>query len=223
MTALVLIGVTYMHTRTVQQKQLDERLLAIEVEQEDVRVERKRIEEEKELNEKRAIELEEKERLLKEQKDSFVEEKAINPSPSNNDSSNILFFTEETQVMTNENSIDFVFNNSGKIISDEGEYLGTISSKYDSNSIFNAYGTYGSKYGSDSIWNKYGSYGGKYSSYSPFNKYTSSPPKIYVSGDYWGTLSTNKYSSTNVIDPNDLLIYAYQKYDDDRWLELVLK
>ncbi len=42
-------------------------------------------------------------------------------------------------------------------------YLGCLNcSKYDQNSIWNAYGTYGSKYNSNSIWNAYGTYGSKY-------------------------------------------------------------
>lgn len=74
-------------------------------------------------------------------------------------------------------------------------YLGALNtSKYDAESIWNAYGTYGSKYSSKSIWNKYGTYGGKYSNYSPFNKYANCPPGLYDSKDnFYGYLTVNIY------------------------------
>ncbi|MDP2731199.1 MAG: hypothetical protein Q8O55_12065 [Dehalococcoidales bacterium] len=119
----------------------------------------------------------------------------------------------------------YLFDNGVKIMSSERQpvFLGRINNKYDTDSILNRYGNYGSKYSSDSIWNKYGNYGGKYSSYSPFNRYTSTPPKIYVSDTFWGYLSTNKYLSINTLDPNDLLMFAYLKYDDETYLQLVIK
>lgn len=71
-------------------------------------------------------------------------------------------------------------------------YLGKISNRYDSESIFNEYGTYGSKYSSNSIWNEYATFGSKYSSYSPFNEYTTTPPMIIKDGKIIGYLSVNK-------------------------------
>lgn len=88
-----------------------------------------------------------------------------------------------------------------KIISQESKtYLGSITNKYDSDSIFNTYGTYGSKYSSDSIMNDYGPYGGKYSSESPFNEYTSTPPYIVKNGNIIGYLTVNKYMD-NALNP----------------------
>ncbi len=41
-------------------------------------------------------------------------------------------------------------------------FLGTISDKYDIDSVFSEFGDYGSQYNSTSIWNKYSDYGGKF-------------------------------------------------------------
>jgi len=98
------------------------------------------------------------------------------------------------------NNIDISSFMGGIVIADDGTYLGTISNKYDSDSIANKYGDYGSKYSSDSIMNKYGDYGSKYSIYSPFNKYTSTPPKIYLNEKFIGYLTINNYLTPNV-DP----------------------
>jgi len=86
------------------------------------------------------------------------------------------------------------------IIAEDGTYLGKITNKYSSESIFNDYGTFGSLYSSKSIWNEYGTYGSPYSSYSPFNKYTSTPPGIYKDGTLIGYLTVNKYI-TGAINP----------------------
>lgn len=85
-----------------------------------------------------------------------------------------------------------------------GTFLGKISSRYDSNSIFNEYGKYGSKYSSTSIWNPYGQYGSKYSSYSAFNDYTSYPPKIIRGDKIIGYLTTNKHIQ-GAVNPHSLL------------------
>lgn len=86
---------------------------------------------------------------------------------------------------------------------DENTFLGEISDRYSSNSIFNEYGTYGSKYNTDSIWNEYGEFGSEYASYSPFNDYTSTPPMIIKEGNVIGYLTTNKSISSS-ITPNML-------------------
>ena len=79
------------------------------------------------------------------------------------------------------------------IIADNGKntYLGKISSKYDSDSIFYQYGDYGSKYGNNSIWHQYGDYGSKYSQYSAFNRNTFSPPYIVKNRTIIGRLTLN--------------------------------
>jgi hypothetical protein len=83
-----------------------------------------------------------------------------------------------------------------RIIAEDRTFLGTFENKYSSNSIYNEYGDYGSKYSSDSIFNKYGEYGSDYSDLSPFNRYASNPPGLYDRrGNFYGTLSINKYAS----------------------------
>lgn len=84
------------------------------------------------------------------------------------------------------------------VVSSEGEMLGKITSKYDSDSILNEYGDHGSKYASDSIWNDYGDFGGKYASKSPFNPYTSTPPIIILNGNAVAYLSVTKRQSPTV-------------------------
>ena len=94
------------------------------------------------------------------------------------------------------------------VVSDDGKYLGKITNKYNSDSIFNKYGTYGSKYGSDSIWNKYGSYGSPYNNQSVASIYTSTPPMMLKDRNVIGYLSKNKNKS-GVIDPLILGILCY--------------
>lgn len=121
-------------------------------------------------------------------------------------------------------TIDYLYRSEADLIvdcDDEYVYLGKITDKYDSDSIFNKYGDHGSKYNSNSIWNKYGDYGSKYSDCSPFSKYASSPPMIVIGDNISGYLSNNKYAGGTVISPNDLLLFAYQKWDDDHWLDLM--
>ena len=84
------------------------------------------------------------------------------------------------------------------IVSQDGTFLGKVSSKYNSGSIFNEYGDYGSEYSSKSIWNEYGSYGGKYSEKSPFNEYAPKPPVIVINNKAVAYLSViNSQQSVN--------------------------
>lgn len=87
-----------------------------------------------------------------------------------------------------------------KVIANDGKYLGSISSEYDANSIFNEYGTYGSEYSVKSIWNKYGAYGGEYSSLSPFNSYTSTPPLLIKDDKVIAHFTVNK-QLRSIINP----------------------
>lgn len=88
-----------------------------------------------------------------------------------------------------------------KIISQESKkYLGSITNKYDSDSIFNEFGNYGSEFSSDSIMNEFGRYGGEFSSESPFNEFTSTPPYIVKNGKIIGYLTVNKYIN-NALNP----------------------
>ena len=103
-------------------------------------------------------------------------------------------------------SLNFEFSrNDSYIIANDGTFLGKITSnQYDSDSVFNNYGNYGSEYSNTSIFNTYGNYGNEYSSLSPYNEYSSTPPKIYIDGQFWGYLTKNNYISGNRVDPDNL-------------------
>src|SRR5438132_370128 len=75
---------------------------------------------------------------------------------------------------------------------DESTFLGTISSKFQSNSIFNQFGTHGSQFSSESIWNEFSQYGSEFSSYSPFNRFSNTPPVIVKGGEVIAYLSVNR-------------------------------
>lgn len=98
------------------------------------------------------------------------------------------------------------------LVANDGQYLGKLSSnQYNSESISNPYGSYGSQYSSTSIHNQYSNYGSPYSSLSPFNPYTSTPPAIYLHGQFYGYLSKNPYLGMNVVDPENLLFWLKEK------------
>lgn len=98
------------------------------------------------------------------------------------------------------------------LVANDGQYLGKISlNQYDPESISNSFGSYGNQYSSTSIYNQYGNYGSPYSSLSPFNQYTSTPPSIYLHGQFFGYLSKNPYLGTNVVDPQNLLFWMKEK------------
>ena len=83
----------------------------------------------------------------------------------------------------------------------EYEFIGSITNKYDSDSIANKYGSYGGKYSSKSMFNEYGHYGGKYGSSSAFNNYTSKSPVMIDSDlNFVGYISTNEYK-TDAVHP----------------------
>jgi len=101
------------------------------------------------------------------------------------------------------------------VVSDKGHYLGSLTNKYDTDSIFNKYGTYGSKYQPDSIWNKYGTYGSPYSMESAFDKYTSTPPLVINrERKVIALLSTNS-SLAGAIDPTLLSIICFESHPDE--------
>ena len=98
--------------------------------------------------------------------------------------------------------------------------MGTISDKYNSDSIFNEFGDYGSQYSWLSIWNKFGDYGGKLGVYSPFNQSNTNPAEIYLGTTFYGYVSVNKYQGYISIAPNELLEFAFLKYNDASYLDL---
>lgn len=97
-------------------------------------------------------------------------------------------------------------------------YLGKLnSSKFDTESIWNAYGAYGSKYRTNSIWNAYGTYGSEYNSNCPFNKYGSNPPALYdSSGKFYGYFTANKGKAQRAeYELIDIICENYKKIRDD--------
>lgn len=79
---------------------------------------------------------------------------------------------------------------------DNKTFLGSLTSKYDQDSILNKYGDYGSKYSTNSIWNEYGDFGSKYSDYCPWNSYANNPPIIVdEEGNFYGYFTVNKYKT----------------------------
>lgn len=88
----------------------------------------------------------------------------------------------------------------GRIVAADAQFLGSLTNKYNGESVLNQYGNYGSAYSSTSIYNKYGDYGSPYSSKSAYNPYTSSPPRILFSdGTFlWLTVNTSFASNSSV-------------------------
>lgn len=90
----------------------------------------------------------------------------------------------------------------GKIVASDGAFLGSLTNKYNSQSVLNPYGTYGSKYSSLSIWNNYGEYGSPYATKSAFNRYTTTPPRIILrDGQTWVWLTVNQYIGGVYVNP----------------------
>ena len=79
------------------------------------------------------------------------------------------------------------------VLNNDNEFIGSISSSFDSNSIFHEFGTYGNEYSSKSIWNEYGENGNEYGSNTAFNEYSSNPPRIIKDRTVIGYLTVNKY------------------------------
>lgn len=77
------------------------------------------------------------------------------------------------------------------VFATDGVFLGTISNRHESDSIFNESGEHGGVYSSVSIWNQHGSYGGQHAAMSPFNLFASSPPLIFKDGIQVATLTVS--------------------------------
>ena len=80
-----------------------------------------------------------------------------------------------------------------KIIADDGTYLGTLSEKYNSDSIYNEHSVHGSTHSSSSIWNAHSDYGSEYSSQSAFNNQAANPPVLLKNGKVVGKITTDPY------------------------------
>ena len=85
-----------------------------------------------------------------------------------------------------------------KIIGEDGTFLGSLESGYNSDSIYNSYGDYGSSYCTDCIWNEYSDWGNTYSSTSPFNEDASDPPVLLKDGEIVGLFTTKEYISDGI-------------------------
>lgn len=92
----------------------------------------------------------------------------------------------------------------GRIIADDGTYLGRIGPTYDTDSIFCSYGPYGASYSTKSIWCTYGTYGASYNVLSPFCSYSKTPPKIIVDGIVVASLTVGWQGFPVSISPNAL-------------------
>jgi hypothetical protein len=86
-----------------------------------------------------------------------------------------------------------------RVISEDGKFLGNISSPFDSDSIFNNFGK-GSRFAAESIWNQFGEYGSKFAANSAMDPFSSTPPMIIKDGQVIGHLTKNKYAP-GAIDP----------------------
>jgi len=86
---------------------------------------------------------------------------------------------------------------------DDKTFLGRITNKLNTNSIFNDFGTYGNDISPKSIWNDIGKFGSDINPYSPFNDITSTPPIIVKKGKTIGYLTMNNMISGG-ISPNIL-------------------
>lgn len=88
----------------------------------------------------------------------------------------------------------------GRVIANDGKFIGSLTNKYNSESVLNDYGQYGGRYAALSIYNPYGAYGSPYQSKSAYNPYTSTPPRITFSdGSYfWLTVNTTFPSASSV-------------------------
>jgi uncharacterized protein YjdB len=87
----------------------------------------------------------------------------------------------------------------GRVIATDGKFIGSLTNRYDSESVLNPYGRYGGKYEPLSIYYQYGEYGSRYSLKSAYNPYTTTPPRItFTNGTFvWLTVST-AFAGTSV-------------------------
>jgi hypothetical protein len=92
------------------------------------------------------------------------------------------------------------------IIADDytNTFLGTVSSKFDAESIFSEEGDYGSATSLDSVWNMHGIFGSEHSIYSARNLKTPSPPMILKDGQVVAYLTDNA-SIRNAISLESLI------------------
>lgn len=91
------------------------------------------------------------------------------------------------------------------IVASDGQYLGKLClNRMDADSICNGFSPYGSRFSSTSIFNQFSVYGSRFSALSPFNEFTQTPPRIYLRGVLWGSLTVNSWVSFPKITPFEL-------------------
>lgn len=90
----------------------------------------------------------------------------------------------------------------------DGTFLGKLNpNPFDQESIFNKFGSYGNKFSQVSIFNKFSSYGSQFSKLSPYNKFSKTPPRIFISGEFFAYLTVNNFISPR-IDPDEITTWA---------------
>jgi hypothetical protein len=91
-----------------------------------------------------------------------------------------------------------------KIVAQDGQSLGVVGDRLQTESVLNPFGIYGDSHNEKSIWNTFGKYGSQFDETSAFNPYANHPPKIYLrDGGKPYFLTTNTYLTPR-IDPNTL-------------------
>lgn len=87
----------------------------------------------------------------------------------------------------------------------DGTYLGKLTSnEFENDSLLNQFGPYGNEFSPKSIFNDFSTYGGEFSQQSPFNSFSSTPPKIYINGQFYGYLTVNDFVSGKKINPKGI-------------------
>lgn len=93
----------------------------------------------------------------------------------------------------------------GTIVAADGQFLGSLTNKFNSQSVLNEFGIYGSKFSATSIWNEFGHYGSAASLKSPFNPSTTIPPRIIIKeGPSQVVLTVNTNIGALYVNPNFL-------------------
>jgi len=91
------------------------------------------------------------------------------------------------------------------IMANDGQYLGKLTSnELDNDSLLNEFGPYGSEFSTTSIFNEFSNYGSEFSALSPFNEFSSTPPKIFINGNFYGYLTVNEFVSGKKIKPKGI-------------------
>lgn len=84
------------------------------------------------------------------------------------------------------------------------KFLGKLNpNQYDTDSIFNKFGEYGNQFSQSSIFNKFGEYGNQFSELSPYNQFSTTPPRIYLNGEFYAYLTVNQMLNPR-IDPEEI-------------------